>query len=334
MPVVQTGYGAPVLMVMWAVLVGLGVVVVTWRIGVSRFAFLAMVHDSLPVTLVWAWVVAAYGVATQQWLLLGAAVPLLVVHLLVIVSRLAAAPTPEWVSSAAHVKVVVANVFIGNRTPQHSAVMLLQTEADLLVVAERSESFMREFGRAGGMDAYPFRVDGPSNEPDYATAIASRTSLLDGSSIVYSGSMRIVRAVLQCGSTELSIVAVHLRAVTEPGGFHAWRAEMRDLASYLTTVAHPFVVVGDFNSSQFRPALARLLRDAGLLDAHHTVGKGLTRSLKPAAHGALAWFPAFTRVDHALLSPGVHAVEVVNLPTAGSDHYPFLATLAVQQSMR
>ena len=318
---------------MWAVAVGLVVVVVTWRAGVSRFAFLAMVHDSLPVTLVWVWVVAVYAVATQHWLLFGVTVPLMVVHLVVIVSRLAASPTPEWVTAAPYIKVVVANVFIGNRTPEHSAVMLLETEADLLVVAERNEDFMREFGVAGGTQAYPFRVDGPSSEPDYATAIASRARLLDGSTVVYSGSIRIVRAVMQCGSAELSVVAVHLRAVTEPGGFHAWRTEMKELASYLRTVAPPFVVVGDFNASQFRPALARLLRDAGLVDAHHTAGKGLTRSLKPAAHGALAWFPAFTRVDHALLSPGVHAMDVVNLPSAGSDHYPFLATLAVQQSL-
>ncbi|MEP6623625.1 MAG: hypothetical protein ABJC79_04225, partial [Acidimicrobiia bacterium] len=53
--------------VMWGVVGILAAVVVSWWAGVERFAFVAMVHDSLPVVLSLAWVVAGYGLLTDDW---------------------------------------------------------------------------------------------------------------------------------------------------------------------------------------------------------------------------------------------------------------------------
>ena len=103
------------------------------------------------------------------------------------------------------------------------------------------------------------------------------------------------------------------------------------MREYVAGLPGPVVVVGDFNSTGFRPAFTRPLRAVGLTEAHRAFGKGLTRSLKFAATGVLSVLPAMARVDHAFLSDGVHAVEIVNLPRAGSDHHAFVATLAVEQ---
>ncbi|MEP6623068.1 MAG: endonuclease/exonuclease/phosphatase family protein, partial [Acidimicrobiia bacterium] len=163
----------------------------------------------------------------------------------------------------------------------------------------------------------------------YAMTIASRAPLLPSSAVERPETLTAIRAVVQCGSRPVTVLGVHLSALLGPGGFRMWRKEIHELGELIATLAPPFVVVGDFNSSRFRPEFARFVRRAGLTDVHGGVGKGLSRSLKLSDRGFLASVPAFTRVDHALLSPGVHALDVENLAPAGSDHHPFVATLAV-----
>lgn len=315
----------------WGVVALLGLAAVTSVLVVVGSGVLALLHDMLPVILGAAWVVLAYGLLTYQWYLAATAGLLVAFHLGMLASRMRADPTPPWVSAASHLTLVVANVYVGNRTPAAAAAMLVAAGADLMVVTERNCDFMLGFDQAGGHDAYPHVVDEPSGRPDYEIAIASRVELLPGSRVIQTGSLRIVRAVVSCGERDVSIVGVHLRAATEPHGFREWRREVAALREYVAGLPGPVVVVGDFNSTGFRPAFTRPMRAAGLTEAHRAFGKGLTRSLKFAASGVLSALPAMARVDHAFLSDGVHVVEIGNLPRAGSDHHPFVATLAVQQ---
>ncbi len=314
---------------MWGVVTLLAVVVVTWWSGVDRFAFLAMVHDSLPVVLSLAWLVGGYALFTNRWPLAAAAAVFVGLHLAVVLPPLARGPVPAWAESAPRLSVVLANVFVDNRTPDRAATALVRTGADVLVVAERTDEFMTGFRAAGGENAYPSRLDGPADRPDYAMTIATRVALLPGSEVVRGGALTAIHAVVDGGSRPVTVLGVHLSALLAPGGFRSWRTEIRELGELLATLTPPFVVIGDFNSSRFRPEFARLVRRAGLTDVHGGVGKGLSRSLKLSARGFLASVPAFTRVDHALVSPGLHALDVQNLETAGSDHHPFLAMLAV-----
>jgi endonuclease/exonuclease/phosphatase (EEP) superfamily protein YafD len=314
---------------MWVIVVALTVVVATWWAGVDRFAFLAMVHDSLPVMLSLAWVVGVYALVTDEWPLAAAAAVFVGVHLAVVLPPLARGPVPVWAAAAPRLSVVLANVFVDNRTPARAATALLHTDADILVVAEWNDGFMTGFRDSGGDESYPFRIDGPTDRPDYAMTIASRVPLRPESTVVQAGALVAIQAVIDCGGRPVTVLGVHLSALLAPGGFHAWRREIHELGELLPTLVPPFVVVGDFNSSRFRPEFARFVRRAGLTNVHDRVGKGLTRSLKLSGRGLLASVPAFTRVDHALLSPGVHVLDVANLAPMGSDHHPFVATLAV-----
>lgn len=323
-------YRAGVAVLMWAILAILALVVVTWAVGVSRFAFLALVHDSFPMVLTLAWLVLGYGLGTEQWALAGVAGVFVAIHLAVVVPRVLAAPVPEWVNTAPRLSVALANVFVDNQTPNAAATELVATRSDLLVIAERTDAFMQEFRSVHGDVVFPFRIDGPSDRVDYAMTIASRVAFLPESEVVRSGPLTVVRAVVECGARPLAVIGVHLSAAVAKGGYRMWRREMSELREFVATLTPPFVLIGDFNSSRFRPEFARFVRAARLSDVHGGVGKGLTRSLKLSDRGLFAQVPALTRVDHALVSDGVHAVDVRNLPTLGSDHHPFVATLAVQ----
>ncbi len=318
--------------VLWGLVVVLALSVVTALARVSRSVVLVVLHDMLPVNLVVAWGVLVLGLLTRHWALAVTAGLLASYHVGLLVSRRTVNGVPTWVASAPRLRLAVANVYIGNRTPAAAAERLLEWQPDVVVVTERNAEFMAAATALGGPALYPFTVDVPSSRPDYEIAIASRIALSSESKVVEDGPLRMVHARVRCGGHNLDIVGVHLTALLESGGHRSWRREIAALSRYVGGLEPPFVVVGDFNSTAFRPALTRPLRAAGAHDGHRSAGKGLTRSLKFAADGALARLPAMARVDHVFVSRGVHVVDIENLPTSGSDHHPFVATLAVRAS--
>ena len=316
--------------VLWGLVVVLTLSAVTALARVSGSVVLVVLHDMLPVNLVVAWGVLVLGLVTREWLLAVTAALLASYHLGLLVTRRTMDGVPTWVASAPRLRLAAANVYIGNRTPADSVQRLLERQPDVVVVTERNSEFMAAAAALGGPTLYPFTVDVPSSRPDYEIAIASRIELSSESRVVEDGPLRIVHARVRCGGQYLDIVGVHLTALLESGGHRSWRREMAALSRYVDGLEAPFVVVGDFNSTAFRPALTRPLRAAGAYDGHRAAGKGLTRSLKFAADGVLAHLPAMARVDHVFVSRDVHVVDIENLPTSGSDHHPFVATLAVR----
>ncbi len=315
---------------MWGLVVVLTLSVLTAMARVSHSVVLVVLHDMLPVNLVVAWAILVVGLVTREWVLAVTAALLVGYHVGLLATRHRVDDAPAWAASAPRLRVTVANVYIGNATPEAAVKSLLETGAEVLVVTERNPAFMNAGAAAGARDTYRFIVDQPSDRPDYEIAIASRVELGPSSSVVEQGPLRIVHAQIPCGTRDLAVIGVHLTALVESGGYRAWRREISALREYLGGLDEPFVVLGDFNSTAFRPALTGPMRAAGAHDGHRAAGKGLTRSLKFAAAGLLARLPAMARVDHVFVSRDVYVVDIENLPTSGSDHHPFVATLAVR----
>jgi endonuclease/exonuclease/phosphatase (EEP) superfamily protein YafD len=315
---------------MWAGITVLVIVIVTWLARFSGGPVLTAYHDGLPVALSGAWIALGYALVTRHWWLATVSGAVVAFHLAIVVPRRIARRRPPWSASAPTVTIAVANVLVDNRTPEAAAASLAATGADLIVVNENNDAFRAGFATVPG-HGYRTVVDDGATPPEYAVAVAARTLEPAAADLVDLGIMRVARVDVPVGAELLAVVAVHLAALTEPGGYRLWHQEVHSLGRFLDLVPEPYVVVGDFNASMFRPAMRRLMRMARLHDAHDVMGQGLTRSLKFGANGWTASIPAFTRVDHALLSEGVAVMDVHNLPTAGSDHHPFVVTLAVRE---
>ncbi|MGZ6926631.1 MAG: endonuclease/exonuclease/phosphatase family protein [Acidimicrobiia bacterium] len=317
------------LYVMWAGIAILAVVIVTWIARISPGRVLTAYHDGLPVALSGAYVALGYALVMERPLLASMAGALVLFHLAVVIPHRITRRRPDWADGAPSLTIAVANVLVDNRTPDRAASALTQTNADVIIVNENNDAFSRSF-RHVNAGAYPEFLEDHGTPEDYAVAVATRQVIDGDSGIVDLGTMRVVKVEMPCGDRVLTVVGVHLAALTEPGGYREWHHQMRELGTYLESVPAPFVIAGDFNASLFRPAMRRLVRIARLHDAHDVMGKGLTRSLKLGAAGWAAAMPAFTRVDHALLSEGVAVLDIENLPTSGSDHHPFVVRLAVR----
>jgi len=101
------------------------------------------------------------------------------------------------------------------------------------------------------------------------------------------------------------------------------------LRRILSDAAPATVALGDLNAGTLQPPYEALLRTP-FRDAHDLMGSSLAPSWG-VAPSLPRWVPTFlARLDHLLVGPAVTVVELGDLDPVGSDHRPFVATLAVR----
>ena len=316
----------------WAVCAALVAVICTRHLQIAMRrtvqvgSGLALAYDALPVLLLIPWPIAVLAAWSGHLLLMTVAAVLWVYHVILLVPRLMADPTPSWVPGAPRVSLVVANVFVDNQTPADAAQQLVGAGGDVVVIVESTGDFMAIFDDQGGADAYPNRVADPDNASDYAVAIVTNRALGQRSKFCTVGPLRVVVAEVEMDGTSLLIVALNPMATLDAGGHETWKEQLQALEDFLPTLDGPIVIAGDLNSTRFRPEFEQIMA-LGYADAIDALGKGLSASFKLAARSGLC---GVVRLDHALTNSEVHGVSMKNLEACGSDHIPFQVELAVR----
>jgi len=234
-----------------------------------------------------------------------------------------------WVEMAPRMRLAVANVYVDNETPRDAAAQLVSCDADVIVIAEATPKFMAVFDDVGGDDAYPHRLDDPNDTSDYAVLIASRIPLGDKSRIQKVGPLTLALAEVCIEGITVTVATLNPMATLDPQGHTVWKQQIDALEDFLPTIAGPLVVAGDLNMTSYRPEFKALLR-LGLNDAIDSLGKALKPSFSLKSVWPLGAFGAIARLDHALTNDRVRAVSVENMTECGSDHIPFVITLALR----
>ena len=311
-----------------AILVGPPLLLVATRLAKVRgHAVIALLQDSTPVTLILAWFGLAVALAVRAWPVAAIAAGLSAYHVLVL-GRLATRKSPpRWVRHAPTTTVALANIYVDNDELATSASQLIGSGADVLVVVETTPAFRAAFDAAGGRDRYPHRTFDPDDDSAYAVSLYSAVepSVIE---MIDIGELRAATATITVGGQALQVVGAIPMAAVERGGYSTWRRQVRALSSFAERVQSPLVVAGDLNSTVHREGFTDLDR-AGLHDAHGALGLGWRGSFMLAARGLFARLP-LVRLDHALTNRLVWATDVRDLDHAGSDHRPFVVTLAVR----
>ena len=317
----------------WIVCAGLIALIVTRYVhivgNVDEGAGLAVGYDALPILLVGAWIVTIAALLTRHWLLAAIGAVLSLYHLAVVLPRLFAARPPRWVKQAPALDIVVANVFIDNKTPRDAARQLIDTVADIVIVVESTAAFMAMFDEVGGTDTYPYRVTDPDDDSDYAVTVASKRELGPRSRMTIIGQLRLAIADVEIDGVSVLVVALNPMATVDPGGHDAWKEQIEALKEFVPTITGPMIIAGDLNTTRYRPEFEELL-GLGLTDAIDALGKGLNPSFKLGADGVLAAVGAVARLDHALVNDKAFPRSVENLEPCGSDHLPFKLRVAVR----
>ncbi len=231
-------------------------------------------------------------------------------------------PPPRPPDDAPRLRVVAANVLIGNATPDLAAGALMAPDADVLALTEFGVVMEAALERAGALDMYPYRTvkTGVGTE---GLAIFSRVPIAD---VVVAplGTRLAADAQLLVGSRLVRLLLVH----PLPPTFAPWRENWApDLASISEAAAlgdGPTIVLGDFNATRWHPDFRQLLNRGHLRDVHEWAGDGLGASW-PADRP----IPPFVRLDHILVRSGVIPTSVGSQRIPGSDHVAMAADLAV-----
>lgn len=286
-------------------------------------------YDALPILLLGAWVVTIAAVATRHWLLAAVGAALSAYHLAVVVPRLIAARKPRWVKHAPKLNIVVANVFVDNKTPRDAALQLVTTSADVVIVVESTAAFISVLDEVGGSETYPNRVSDPDDDSDYAVTLATKRELGPRSRMASVGPLKLAIADIDVEGVSTLVVALNPMATVDPGGHETWKEQIEILEEFVPTLSGPLIIAGDLNTTRYRPEFEELL-ELGLNDALDALGKALTPSFKLGADGVLAKVGAVARLDHALVNEGAFPLSVENLEPYGSDHLPFKLTVAVR----
>jgi endonuclease/exonuclease/phosphatase (EEP) superfamily protein YafD len=321
----------------WIVCAGLTALIVTRFVHivapVDRGPGLALGYDALPILLLTAWVVTIAALVTRHWLLAAVGAVLSIHHLSIILPRMVSARAPRWTKSAPRLDIVVANVFVDNKTPDAAARQLVTSSADAIIVVESTAAFMNVFDDVGGRDTYPHRVSDPDDDSDYAVTVACRSGLGPRSRMTTIGPLRLAIADIEVEGINTLVVALNPMATVDPGGHETWKGQIEALKEFVPTLTGPVIIAGDLNTTRYRPEFQELL-DLGLKDAIDTIGMGLNPSFKLGADGVLATIGAVARLDHALVNDCVFPLSVENLDPCGSDHHPFELRVAVRRTRK
>lgn len=132
-------------------------------------------------------------------------------------------------------------------------------------------------------------------------------------------------ATMDVRGTTVSVAAVH-PASPWPGHEGTWQHDLDALTAGLVTLPEPKLIMGDFNASRDHAAFRRLLGVADVADAADIADDASWPGATWPANGPV---PAFTRLDHVLISDGLRADAVRTVRIPGTDHRAVLADLEV-----
>ncbi len=221
-------------------------------------------------------------------------------------------------SATAPIRVLLANVYTGNRDFAAVRSLLQREDPDVVVLQETNQAWLD--GLADVRLTYPNRYE-QAREDNFGIAVWTRLKTANAR-IVHLGRAGVPSVIcdIRRGDETLALIATH---PLPPAGRE--RSELRNeglaqLARFAASEALPTLVVGDLNCSPWSPHFRALLRDGRLRDS----GEG---------RGLQATWPARLRffgipIDHVLYGAGLQVLERRLGPRVGSDHRPLIVDVA------
>ncbi|MGH9149380.1 MAG: endonuclease/exonuclease/phosphatase family protein, partial [Acidimicrobiales bacterium] len=253
--------------------------------------------------------------------LAGAALALVVWHVVTVAPSLRPAAVPERARDAPVVRVFTANLAYGNPSAGRTAIEAADAGADVVAFQEVTAEHIESLEQAGIARSFPYRFLDPRRGA-FGSAIYSRLALSATSSLNLAG-LPITVATVSVGAAQVRLYNVHTMAPSTSSDLQRRNRQLAALAFRMEAEPGPVMAVGDFNATPWDPAFRRLL-DRGFVDAHERTGRGLARTFPSGRR-----YPPVVLIDHVVVSPGVVPLRVWEGSGSGSDHRPVLADLAV-----
>jgi endonuclease/exonuclease/phosphatase (EEP) superfamily protein YafD len=230
-----------------------------------------------------------------------------------------AAPRPELGFEGKQFKIIHANVNTANRQYQKVIELINAQEADVFVAQEVNGQWLKMLKPLE--IRLPYKIVEPRSD-NFGIALYSKYPL-NNAQIIYLGRAKVPSISVQLAHAHkpLTIVATHPLPPISAEYFAKRNDQLGRVATYLSTLKTPIILIGDLNITMWTGAYRRLVNDTGLINARQGFG------LLPSWPALLPF--ALIPIDHCLLSKGIEVVDISTGPDVGSDHLPLIVELAL-----
>ncbi|MET0896524.1 MAG: endonuclease/exonuclease/phosphatase family protein [Mycobacterium sp.] len=226
-----------------------------------------------------------------------------------------------------HVRVLQANIYLGQADTAALVHTVRDRDIDLLTVSELTDSAAAGLAAAGLSGELPYSFLRPTGGGG-GTGIYSRYPLRGEALPGFV--LHNLRATVDIpGAGPTAVYALHpLPPYPEPA--YRWMAELGKLRGILGTERLPLIVGADFNSTYDHREYRRILDGAGspIRDAAEYVGTGIV-----ATYPADRWYPAVLAIDR-ILTRGGTPISFSRTDIPGSDHHGVIGEIRLDEAGR
>lgn len=247
-----------------------------------------------------------------RWLIPVSAFAMLNGALFVLPIIFQATPAPAAQPSAAAMKIVSFNIWVGNRSHDEIEAFLRRENADVVLLQEiEAESAKALLPRL--RDLYPHQLS-CAERRGCRLALLSRTPWSEADRIDLSyDNPALIWARFGDGAGSYRIAGLHS---AWPFLAHVQKQHMDWLTAWRRNVDEPLLIAGDFNLTPFSWNLTRFTWNTGLK-------RYSTFQRSWPGH---RYAPVFL-IDHIFSTDGFRPIDVHTGPASGSDHLPVIATV-------
>jgi endonuclease/exonuclease/phosphatase family metal-dependent hydrolase len=257
-------------------------------------------------------------------------------------------PRPVQAAAGPTLTVLTQNVWGNNHDLARFEDWLRGSGADVLLLQEISPAYATE-GLPRLTDIYPHQAAQPDDSRWGGNLILSRYPIIEMRYIELNipNNPSPVRAVIEVDGQRIALYNVHMAwpghkepRLRPPFGISdnfAMRValayddrirnrQIANLLDHLRAEPLPFIIGGDFNTSDQTPTYQQLT--SVMRDSFREAGGGAGMSWPvSAARGMPAWIPPLIRIDYIFHSDSLRAVQAQQMPPLGSDHLGLVAVL-------
>jgi len=231
-----------------------------------------------------------------------------------------ASPVAMAATPAAHVRLMLANVYLGNRDYEALLSAVRDENPDVLVLQEVTRPWWAHLDALRAQ--YPYYNALP-RQGGSGIVLFSRLPLDEVEILTFGKSTQPgMFARIEVEGRPVSVLALHPPTPMRLDKFRFRNAQFEAAAARMRDTRGPKVLVGDLNTTPWSPYYADLVRDSGLSDPRLGAGIWPTWPMP---------MPAFLRIpiDHCLTSDDVRVESIRTGGRTGSDHRPLVVDLAV-----
>ncbi|MFN8053170.1 MAG: endonuclease/exonuclease/phosphatase family protein [Acidimicrobiales bacterium] len=299
-------------------------VVATVIAGWSPTPLVIAAQGLLPLVVAGGVIVAALSAVRRAWAPTGVALAATGLGAMLVVSATVPADVPTWAASSATAPsftVFASNLLLSNPDPDRGLEPAVRSDADVIVLSEFVPAFEPALRRSGLLRRYPTVVRAAGGNVLLTKLPAT------GQGVVRSEGLAMPTASVRVAGRDVFVIGVHTLAPHAKGSLGTWSRNLEGVARAASGHAD-VIAVGDFNAGPWNGPFRRLL-DWGFVDAHRSLGHGLSRTWGPRRAG-LHGRVRLLGLDHSLSRGGLAPTSVVDVDVPGSDHRAIGVTYAVR----